>query len=144
MAADDIAAIRSPSPELRRPINERVLGYLNGMSAHSDIADVLTAATKPLGDVQVFCPNPSGYGYVLVSTNNVAFGFAAGQHTIAFRLDEKMKTRALATGGLALPECGADWVAVVHRRPDSDWPTVDVRFWALKAYVHARSFTDRS
>jgi hypothetical protein len=53
-------------------------------------------------------------------------------------LDQKMKPRAIATGGEAFPQCGPEWVAVVHDRPDSDWPAVDVRFWAQKAYYYAR------
>ncbi len=95
-------------------------------------------SVEPLGDVQTFCPDVASYRYVLVSTSGIVFGFAAGMHTIAFRLDQRMRERALATGGITWPECGEDWVAVVHRRPDDDWPKVDVTFWARKAYVHAR------
>jgi len=128
-----------PVPDrLGLPLNQRVLAYVKDLSAHSDVADTLLAAIKPLGDVQVFCPNVAAYRYVIVSTKGVIFGFAVGMDTIAFRLDKRMKSRALATGGIVCPECGAEWVAVMHRRPDSDWPAVDVRFWALKAYVNAR------
>jgi hypothetical protein len=63
--------------------------------------------------------------------------------TVAFRLDERMKRRALMTGAIACPECGDEWAAVVHDLPDADWPSVDVRFWARQAYVHARSLTAR-
>jgi hypothetical protein len=120
-------------------VNAPVLAYLGDRSAHSDIADVLHDAVRPLGDVQLFCPDPAGYRYVLAATNDVVFGFAVGQSTVAFRLDARMKARALATGAVACPECGDDWAAVVHRRPDADWPAVDVGFWARAAYVHARS-----
>lgn len=120
-------------------INERVLAHLQDLSAHSDIAEVLLKAVQPLGDVQLFCPDSAAYRYVLASTSGVVFGFAVGMDTVAFRLDERMKRRALATGGVAYPECGDDWVAVVHPLPDSDWPSVDVRFWARHAYLHARS-----
>jgi hypothetical protein len=58
--------------------------------------------------------------------------------TIAFKLDPRMRERALLTGGIPWPECGEDWVAVLHHRPDDDWPKVDVTFWARKAYVRAR------
>ena len=126
-------------PELIRPVNKRVLAYVQDLSAHSDIAEVLLKAVQPLGDVQVFCPDTAQYRYVVVSTRNVIFGFAVGMSTVAFRLDERMKSRALMTGGLACEECGDDWVAVVHDLRDSDWPAVDVRFWAQKAYVYARS-----
>jgi hypothetical protein len=119
--------------------NERVLGYLEDRSAHSDIVDVLLDAVQPLGDVQLFCPDEAAYRYVLASTNRIVFGFAVGMGTVAFRLDERMRRRAVATGGVASPACGDDWVAVVHELPDADWPAVDVRFWARHAYVHARS-----
>jgi hypothetical protein len=32
-------------------------------------------------------------------------------------------------------------LAVAHRRPDDDWPAVDLTFWARKVYVHARALT---
>ena len=120
-------------------LNERVLAYLKDRSAHGDIVEVLLTSVSPLGDVQTFCPDAASYRYVVVATNGVVFGFATGMDTIAYRLDPRMRDRALATGGIAWPECGEDWVAVVHRRPDDDWPRVDVGFWARKAYVHARA-----
>jgi hypothetical protein len=120
-------------------VNAPVLAYVKDLSAHSDIADVLLEAIHPLGDVQVFCPDAAGYRYVLASTNDVVFGYAVGTSTVAFRLDERMQRRALMTGAVACPQCGDEWAAVVHDRPDGDWPAVDVRFWARMAYVHARS-----
>ena len=124
--------------------NKRVLAYLKDLSAHSDVVDVLMEAVDPLGDVQMFCPDAAGYRYVLASTNNIVFGFAVGMNTVAFRLDERMKSRALLTGATACPECGDEWVAVVHDLSDSDWPAVDTRFWARKAYVHARSISEQT
>lgn len=124
--------------QLANRANQRVLAYLADKSAHSDIADVLLDAVHPLGDVQMFCPDHAAYRYVIASTNGIVFGFAAGMSTVAFRLDARMRRRALATGGVACPDCGEEWIAVVHPLPDSDWPAVDVRFWARQAYVHAR------
>jgi len=51
-------------------------------------------------------------------------------------LDERMKDRALASGGVTFPECGPEWVSFTLFR--SDWPKVDIEFWARKAYVAAR------
>lgn len=134
------AAHRDPAipPSLDHPLNRVVLAHVLPLSAHSDLADVLRAAVKPLGDVQLYCPDWQSYRAVVASTKGIVFGFAVGADTVAFRLDPKMKARALQTGGVPYPDCGDDWVAVLHRRPDSDWPAVDVRFWALKAYAHAR------
>ena len=95
----------------------------------------------PLGDVQTFCPDSASYRYVIASTKNIVFGFAVGISIVAFRLDKRMKDRALITGAANYPECGDDWVAVIHDREDSDWPAVDVRFWARKAYIYARSMS---
>ena len=126
-------------PRLATPLNERVLTYLRDKSAHSDIADVLLDAVHGLGAVEMFCPDAAAYRYLLAATNDVVFGFAVGQSTVAFRLDARMRRRALETGGVSCGECGPDWVAVVHPRPDADWPAVDVRFWARQAYVYARA-----
>jgi hypothetical protein len=127
--------------DLIRPTNERVLAYLRDRSADDEIASTLLASVKPLGDARTFCPDAASYRYVLVSTAGIVFGFAVGQDTIAFRLDARMRDRALATGGRPWPESGEEWVAVVYRRSDDDWPSADVTFWARKAYVYARQLT---
>ena len=122
--------------ELMTGINQLVLAHLENKSAHSDNAGALMTAVKSLGDVQLFCPDWQHYRYVTASTNNIIFGFAIGMNTIAFRLDDRLKIRALATGGAACLACGSDWVSFLLFR--DDWPKVDVEFWALKAYVYAR------
>ena len=121
---------------LQNRINEAVLRYNRDASAHSDVTEVLSCATAPLGDVQTFCPNASQYRYVLVSTRQIVFGFAIGMNTISFRLDPTIKARALETSGINLTAIGPEWVSFVLFR--DDWPEVDVTFWARKAYVFAR------
>jgi len=123
-------------PELDNEQNRAVLAHLHSLSAHSDVVEVLMKAVEPLGDVQTFCPDPREYRYVVVSTKNVVFGFAAGMTAVAFRLDELFKQRALITGGVALPKCGPEWVDFVVFR--GGWPKVDLEFWARKAYVFVR------
>jgi hypothetical protein len=122
----------------KKNVNKQVVSYIKDLSTHSDIADLFREALKPLGDVQVFCPDKDNFRYVCASTNGVIFGFAIGMHIIAFRLDERMRKRALITGGEAYTECGEEWIKVVHDIEDVDWPDVDVKFWALKSYVYAR------
>ncbi len=114
-----------PAPQLHR-INAPVLGRVNDLSAHSDVAEPLLTAVKPLGEAQVFCPDARAYRYVVVSTNTIIFGLAVGMNTIAFRLDPRMKLRALVTGAKAYPECGADWVSVLPLGSDAGWPAVVV------------------
>ena len=123
-------------PELQTSINRRVLNHVEGLSAHSDIVEALGAALEPLGDVQVFCPDCQQYRYVVASTKGIIIALAVGMNTIAFRLDERMRSRALASGGVTFPECGPEWVSFTPFR--DDWPRIDLEFWARKAYVAAR------
>jgi hypothetical protein len=135
-AKTEQAMTRSVPTELATRVNRQVLGHVEGLSAHSDVADALTIALKPLGDVQPFCPNPQQYRYVVASTRGVIFALALGMDTTGFRLDERMKTRALASGGAPFPECGNEWVSFTLFR--DDWPKIDLEFWARKAYLAAR------
>jgi hypothetical protein len=122
--------------ELQTSINRQVLDHLEGLSAHSDVADALIAALKPLGDVQIFCPDWQQYRYVVASTEGIIIALAVGMNTAGFRLDERMRARALASGGVSYAECGEQWVSFTLFR--DDWPKVDIEFWARKAYVAAR------
>lgn len=122
--------------ELQTSINRQVLDHIEGLSAHSDIAEALMRALEPLGDLQIFCPDPQQYRYVVASTKGIIIALAVGMNTIAFRLDERMKARALASGGVPYAECGKEWVLFTLFR--NDWPKIDVEFWARKAYVAAR------
>ena len=78
----------------------------------------------------------------MVSTKGIIFAVAIGMNVVAFRLDERMKTRALASGGAPYPECGDEWVAFTLFR--DDWPKIDLEFWARKAYVAARELESDS
>ncbi len=122
--------------ELQTGVNRQVLEYVKDLSAHSDIAEALLGALKPLGDVQIFCPDCQQYRYVVASTKGIIIALAVGMDTIGFRLDERMKARALASGGAPYAECGKEWISFTLFR--SDWPKVDIEFWARKAYVAAR------
>ena len=119
--------------------NREVIAHIKDLSAHSDVAVALAASIAPLGDAQIFCPNRSKYRYVLVSTKKIIFGFAIGMDTVVFRLDSHMKERALISGASDYQACGANWVSFTLFR--DNWPTVDLDFWALKAYVIAREIS---
>ncbi len=122
--------------ELQTSINGSVLDHLKGLSAHSDVGDALMAAVKPLGDVQLYCPDWQQYRYVVASTKGIIIAFGVGMSTAGFRLDERMKARALAAGGIPCSECGKEWASFTLFRPD--WPKVDLEFWARQAYIAAR------
>ena len=123
-------------PELQNEINRQVLNFLNDKSAHSDVVDSLITGAKSLGDVQIYCPDPAQYRYFVVSTRGVVIAIAFGMDTVAFRLDERMKARALESGGALLSECGNEWVSFTLFQ--DDLPIVDAELWARKAYVAAR------
>jgi hypothetical protein len=120
--------------ELDSDINLQVLKYISPLSAHSDVVDELKMALSPLGDIQEH--SPKQHAYVAASTNGVIFAVALGMSTIAFRLDRRMQSRALASGAAELPECGVEWVTFELFR--DDWPRHDLVFWARKAFVAAR------
>lgn len=129
--------MEKPLPHtLRNAVNEDVLNYVRGKSAHSDIAEALINAVKKLGDVQHFCPDTAQYKYLVVSSQGVIFGIATGMQAVAFRLDSTFKERALRTGADDARDIGVNWVSFTLFR--NDWPAVDLEFWALKAYVFAR------
>jgi hypothetical protein len=116
--------------------NRPVLDFVSDSSAHSDVTEALLRAVKPLGDVQYYCPDPSRYRYLLVSTKTIIFGFAIGMNTVAFRLNAPFNQRAVTTGGNPIPELAEEWISFTLFR--DDWPEVDLSFWARKAYVYAR------
>jgi len=122
--------------ELQTSINRQVLDHLENLSAHSDVVEALGAALEPLGDVQIFCPDIQQCRYVVASTMGIIIALAVGMNTVGFRLDERMKARALASGGMPYPQCGDQWVSFTLFR--DDWPKIDIEFWARKAYVAAR------
>jgi hypothetical protein len=128
---------RNVPAEFATRINRHVLDHIADLSAHSDVAEALTVALKSLGDVQVFCPDPRTYRYVVAATKGVIFSVAVGMNTIGVRLDERMKDRAMASGAVPYPECGDEWVSFTLFR--EDWPKVDLEFWARQAYVAARA-----
>jgi len=46
--------------------NYDVLMFLQGKSAHSEVADVLVEAAVPLGDVQLYSSDPASYGCIVL------------------------------------------------------------------------------
>ncbi len=128
----------SSPPDLDTDENRAVLAYLADKSAHSDVAEALNLATRRLGDVAYFCPDPAQYRYVAAYTGSTIFAFATGMSAIAFRLPAGFVSKALASGGSTIDEL-AGWAGFELFR--SDWPSVDTRFWATQAYVWARDGT---
>lgn len=127
----------APVPDsLQRTENRRVLAFLHDKSAHGDVAEVLVQAAGPLGDVQEYCPDLENFRYVVLATQEIVFAFAVGMDQIGFRLNQEYLQRALETGGRRFDDIGSDWTIFEVFR--SDYPSIDLEFWARKAYVIAR------
>jgi hypothetical protein len=115
--------------------NRSVLEHISGLSAHSDVAEALEIAITPLGAAHTYCPDPDNYRYLVAYANETVFSYAVGMETVAFRLSADFRHKAIKSGGEAVDSIGNEWVAFALFR--SDWPEVDVRFWARKAYLFA-------
>jgi len=126
----------TPIPkELDTEHNQAVLAHLAGASAHGDVAQQMLEACSRLGDCDHYYPDRQNFSYVAVYTRATIFGFATGMGAVAFRLDSALRSRAIETGAGEIPELD-EWVAFELFR--SDWPSVDLKFWALKAYAQIR------
>jgi len=125
--------------ELDTERNQNVLAYLSGASAHGDVAEALLDACSPLGDCHCYCPDRKQFLYMAVYTKATLFGFAIGMRTVAFRLDRDFAARALATGARKITELDG-WASFELFR--HDWPSIDLKFWALKSYAQIREHYD--
>jgi len=121
---------------IRNDRNHDILNFLQGKSAHSDVAGALVEAAVSPGDVQFYSSEPENFGYVALTTQDVVFAVAYGMSQIGFRLDETFKERALESGGFDVVEVGPAWVTFELFR--SNYPAVDLPFWVRKAYLIAR------
>ncbi len=116
--------------------NHDILVFLQDKSAHSDLVDVLVEVAAPLGDVQLYSSEPENYGHLVISTQDVVFAVVYGMSRVGFRLDKIFKARALESGGFDATEAGPGWVTFELFR--TNYPAVDLPFWARKAYLIAR------
>ena len=80
--------------------------------------------------------NVQDYGFVVHETQGVIFAAAWGMKEVAFRLDVERVRIALETGGRAASEIGPEWVTFAPFR--AGYPTIDLPFWATRAYLFAR------
>ncbi len=111
--------------------NRAILSYLEGLSAHSDVAMPLYAAVRELSGAAIYCPDTDAYGYVVAYANGRIFAFAEGMHGLTLRLPPESVTAAAGKGatpstsgdgwhffplfGAAGFEAGiSDWVALAY------------------------------
>jgi hypothetical protein len=88
-------------PALDNDRNRAVLSYLDGLSAHSDVALPLCMAVRELPDAADYCPNSDAYGYVVAYANERVFAFAEGMHGLTLRLPAESVAAAIEAGATA-------------------------------------------
>ncbi|WP_266183357.1 hypothetical protein [Dyella humicola] len=96
--------------ELVRRENELVLSYLDGKSAHSDIALPLVHAVRLLPNTQLYCSDRERFGYVVAYTNGTIFAFAEGMTSMALRLPLSEAGPAIDVGAEPASSAGDEWL----------------------------------
>lgn len=132
----DLGMIKPVPLSLQTETNAPVLAWLADKSAHDEVASALVGATRALGDVVTYCPDPKQFRYVVTATRGTIFGVAEGMSSVSFRLDPTFHARALQHGATEAPALGPAWASFTLFR--SDWPQPDLPFWAMKAYCALR------
>jgi hypothetical protein len=100
-----------------------------GLSAHSDVAEVLALAIASCAGAQLFCPDSSAYAYLAAfRSDNRIFAIAYGMQVIAVRLVPIFVVKALADGASSAPNLGSDWVLL-------DAFASNAQSWIQRAYA---------
>ena len=116
--------------------NWAILTFLSGSSCHSDLAACLYEATEHLAEATEHCTDVQRFGFVVHETQGVIFAAAWGMQEVSFRLDAERVRIARETGGRPAPEIGPEWVTFAPFR--AGYPTMDLKFWATRAYQFVR------
>ncbi len=95
-------------PALDNDRNRAVLSYLDGLSAHSDVALPLCMAVRELPGAASYCPNSDAYAYVVAYANERIFTFAEGMHGLTLRLPPESVATAIGAGATA-SDVGDSW-----------------------------------
>lgn len=102
--------IASLPEALKQGPNQGALTYLNGRSAHSDIAIPLCQTVKELPNAHLYCSDTQNFRYVLAFTHGVVFGFAEGMEGVTLRLPPALVEQLIAQGAERRPAIGPEWV----------------------------------
>lgn len=111
-----------------------VLQYLRGMSAHSDIVEVLWKSTRAFPDATLYSPDPARFAWVIAHTDGRVFAFAIGMHGIAVRLAPDDGDAAQAEGAEPVTGLDAWWLLRLY-----DGPSLAARcdHWIAQAHACA-------
>src|SRR5690349_3240283 len=110
--------------------------FFRALQAHSDVGEALIDALAGLGDVELR-GELRALGAPYAVTNDIVFAGASDMQLVYFRLAPADRAIALASGAEPAPDAlGAEWVRFVLFR--ADWPRIDLKHFARKAYAFAR------
>lgn len=109
--------------QLKHDSNLSVLRYLEGRSAHSDLAEVFLRALSGLDKAIIFTPTDRPFAYSFTHTNNIIFGFCESMQSITLLLPQDFHVLASTDGGtphrVLAKEGWIDFpVFDLHRKPD--------------------------
>jgi hypothetical protein len=121
-------------PALDNDRNRAVLSYLDGLSAHSDVALPLCMALREFPGAADYCPNSEAYSYVIAYANDRIFAFAEGMHGLTLRLSPESGIAATVAGA-TVSDAGVDWYFFPLFGTGD--PAVEISDWIALAYSHA-------
>ncbi|MEQ1511628.1 MAG: hypothetical protein ABL934_02990 [Lysobacteraceae bacterium] len=121
-------------PALDDDRNRAILSHLEGLSAHSDIAQPLCMAVHGFPGAAIYCPDFDAYGYVVIYANERIFAFAEGMHGITLRLPPESAIAAIDAGATR-SDVGDHWY--FFPLFGSAGFEASISDWIALAYTHA-------
>lgn len=122
--------------KFRIPANRDIVAFIERnptLSAHSDVASLLTDSAKELRGAGRYCPDLHACAYfALYTMERKIFAVAYGMSALVFRLPRRHHARALAAGGVTCYAIGEEWIDFGSRGRDTD-----LREWCCLAYESA-------
>jgi len=110
--------------------------FFEALQAHSDCGEAFIDALVGLGDYELR-GDLRAFGAPYAVTNGTVFAGASDMRLVYFRLNPADRAIALASGGEPAPAALGDaWVRFVLFR--ADWPRIDLKHFARRAYDFAR------
>ena len=120
------------------PENTDVIEFIRRVNpfAHTDVGTIVFDCADAIDGAGAYCPLPSSCAYVVLHTpSSRIVAIAYGQRGLAVRLGAAAQAEAIAAGGRAKVDIGADWVEI------DPWPTSRAPMqpsacaWMTRAYA---------
>lgn len=121
-------------PVLDNDRNREILSRLEGLSAHSDIAQPLCTAVQGFPGAATYCPDFDAYHYVVAYANERIFAFAEGMHGLTLWLPPRSRAEAMDAGA-TISDAGDDWY--FFPLFGAEGFERSIRGWIALAHAHA-------